>query len=86
MLRGPEDQVDRVADVVGQEHQALPPIDPVAGKELNWTPCPGQFGPEFKLVRLLQLQRFGDAARGASSRGIDRAAAGGVARLGLDHA
>ncbi len=28
---------------------------------LKWTPCLGQFCPEFKLVRLLQSQRFGAA-------------------------
>ncbi len=29
--------------------------------KLKWTPCLGQFCPEFKLVRLLQSQRFGAA-------------------------
>jgi hypothetical protein len=28
---------------------------------LKWTPCPGQYCPEFKRVRLLPLQRFGAA-------------------------
>ena len=28
---------------------------------LKWTPCPGQFLPEFKRARLLQSQRFGAA-------------------------
>ena len=28
---------------------------------VKWTPCPGQFGPEFKLAHLLQSQRFGAA-------------------------
>jgi hypothetical protein len=30
---------------------------------LKWTPCPGQYCPEFKRVRLLPLQRFGAAPR-----------------------
>ena len=39
-------------------------FDPYTGslaRELKWTPCLGQFCPEFKLVRLLQSQRFGAA-------------------------
>ncbi len=39
----------KTANEIGQDHG------------VKWTPCLGQFCPEFKLVRLLQSQRFGAA-------------------------